>query len=529
MKAFFYPLIRGQKQNLRGRLAICLMIAGISLCSCNDFLEVSPNHVASESRQWNKLEDVRASLMGIYGLTRAAVAENCTHWICGDLRLGDFSVHNRSDLLAAVNNEMAKTYPSLTGISNWRRFYAAINAAAVFIENAPQVVGNDKAYSDANLRMDIAQAKAVRAFLYFYMARLWGDVPLITESYDNGSFPLMERTDKTTVINYARGELLEAIAGLPYLYGSSSNLYYGNSESYWRGMLFNKLSAYAILAHIAAWEGNYADTETHCAFILDNITRLGGSSTPLAIASLVSPEGLFGDPVRSPAEIDGRRIIGLTASFSDKEATQTGHIEELTLANPLVQKAYPDIYLTKEKLFAIFGDLADLRFGFDTIDYKYSTNYIYDMNADYPMFGKIKVVQNGIAADGDYAVFGSTLVFTRMEEIALLRAEALTALNRGQEAIAFLNLIRTSRGLRSLSLRNDFDYDNDLLMNAVFDERRKELMGEGWYWFDRIRKQKLLRDDPQFADLINNGGVYLPVAKDVIDRNPLIKQNEYWK
>lgn len=72
--------------------------------------------------------------MGVYGLTRAALADNNTHWICGDLRKGDFTVYKRSDLQAVSDNELNKPYDLLKKVSNWRRFYAVINAASVFME-----------------------------------------------------------------------------------------------------------------------------------------------------------------------------------------------------------------------------------------------------------------------------------------------------------------------------------------------------------------------------------------------------------
>jgi hypothetical protein len=498
-------------------------ILALLFCSCNDFLDVDSNHATSESNQWNKMEDVRAALMGVYGLTRAALSENNTHWICGDIRMGDFSIYDRIDLKAIADNDFRKSYPKIEEICNWRRFYSAINAASGLIENAPTVSDKDRSYSDESRRYDVAQAKSVRAFLYFYLVRMFGDVPLITESFDNGTFPHFGKSSAKMVIDYARKELLEAIPELPYLYGTSSNLYYGNASSYWKGVLFNKLSAYALLAHIAAYEGNYADAETYSSYVMSNATQIGATYT--ATANLCDATGLFG----TTSSLTGSRIIGFPASFDYREATATGHIEELTLASPFVQKIYPEIYISKEKLFSIFDNLEDQRFGIDTTTMQYSTHYIHDVNAEYPIFSKIKVIQDANASDGDYAVFGSSIIFTRLEEIALLRAEALTALNRSDEGLSYLNDVRALRGLKPKSLRNDFGYDNKLLLNSIFAERKKELLGEGWCWYDRIRRQKLLKDDPDFLQLIESGGIYLPISEDVISQNPEIEQNNYWK
>jgi hypothetical protein len=151
------------------------------------------------------------------------------------------------------------------------------------------------------------------------------------------------------------------------------------------------------------------------------------------------------------------------------------------------------------------------------------------MNADMPIFKKINIVQDGNNADGNYGVFGSAIVFTRLEEIALLQAEALIALNRGSEAITFFNRVRTSRGFKELSYKKDYNGDDVKLLKDIFEERRKELMGEGWRWYDQIRRQRLLKDNIEMLDLIENKGIYWPVSKDVLDANSLIEQNNYWK
>jgi hypothetical protein len=502
--------------------------------SCNKIVDLDSYHAASEEEQWNKIEDARSALMGIYGLTRAALAENNGHWINGDLRAGDFTVtkgaYNESQLRAIVDNKLSRPYPILEQLASWKRFYAAINAAAVYIERVPQILDKDRSYSENNLELDIAQARALRAFNYFYMVRIWGDVPLITKSFDNGTFREFPKTDAQTVLNYAKSELLAVLPVLPFEFGTSSNQYYGRNPEEWRGMVFNKLWVYACLAHISAWEGNYADVETYTKFILDNRTQISANFTTIESLVLPTTAGLFNSETN--ATLRGSKIIAFNfpaVSNNLAENTQTGHLEQLTLAYPFVQKPYPDMYISKDSLYAIFDEMDDFRFGIDTATMLYQTHYIHNMNADIPLFSKINVVKNGATSDGDYAVFGSALIFTRLEEISLLRAEALVALNRGSEAVTPYNAVRQTRGLGDKSYLKDFEQDDAKLLEAIFRERRKELMGEGWRWYDLIRRQKLLRDDPTFLDLIEKGGVYWPIAKEVLQANAQIEQNSYWK
>ncbi|PCH70312.1 MAG: RagB/SusD family nutrient uptake outer membrane protein [Bacteroidales bacterium] len=509
------------KISIRLSLGFVLMIGlTIYLSSCNDFLDESEvNNAAGETQQWNTFADVRSAFMGVYGLTRTALAENNSHWMFGELRYGDFASYKRADLKAVINNKLNSTHKQIQNVSNWRRFYAAINAVSIFIKNAPQVVEKDIKYSEVNLKYDIAQARALRAFLYFYMARVWGDVPLVTYSYDNGSFPEFAKSSSATVLNYAESELSAVIEDLPFLYGVSPSSYYGKNDDYWEGELFNKLSAATVLAHIAAWRGNYVDVDAYTRYILNNLEHVNASYT--LVEDLTSSTGLF-------AEKSGSKLIGFSFGFENRETSESGHIEDLTLAYPLVQKSYPDVYVPMDTINIMFSETSDLRFGVDTTSMHFRSDYFYDINMPIPVFSKIKVVKDG-QGDGDYGIFASSLIFSRPEEIALLRSEAMVVLNLPEEALSILNTLRSNRSLKVLRYSEDFNEDKLLLLKEIFNERRRELIGEGWRWYDQIRCQKIIGEDLELLELIQNGGIYWPVAQDVLNRNSLLIQNSYWQ
>ncbi len=502
-------------------LTCCLAITAVS---CDDFLDVDSHHAAGEKQQWQTLEDTRAALMGVYGLMRAAVADNNTHWVCGELRNGDFTANGRADLQAVIENDLNLNVPLVSSVADWRRFYAVINAASVFMENAAQTVENDQAYSEQNWEYDKAQVRALRALAYFYMVRIWGDVPLIVYSYDNGSFPQAGRTDAATVLAYVKDELLAVADQLPFMFGSSDNKYYHQDPTYWKGILFNRSSLFAILAHVSALQGNYADVETYTSYVLDHALDVDAETKYVPIADMVSASGLFNE---SNTKYAGNRLVAFNFPDDNNESSQGGHLEQWTLAAPYVQKSEPDLYVSRETLDDVFTDVRDLRFGVDTTTMSYNTNYI-DMNTVIPMFKKINVVQDGAAKDGNFAIFGSSIIFTRMEEMLLLKAEALIILNRPTDALLCLNELRAQRGLSQLSFKKDFNKEKMALLDEIFAERRRELMGEGWRWYDQVRRQKLRRDNPDFLQFIEAGGEYWPVSEEVMKNNPHITQNAYW-
>ncbi|MNL52553.1 SusD family protein [compost metagenome] len=128
------------------------------------------------------------------------------------------------------------------------------------------------------------------------------------------------------------------------------------------------------------------------------------------------------------------------------------------------------------------------------------------------------------SGDSDFSIFGSNLVFTRLEEMILLQAEAKVVLGQRDDAIKYLNQIKSARGLKPYISSSP----NDLL-EEIFLERRRELMGEGWRWYDQIRLAKIKKNNQTINDLITNGGIYWPISADVLSRNSKLQQNNYWK
>ena len=213
------------------------------------------------------MTDTRAALFGVYGLMRSALGENNTYWAVGDLRLGDFTVRVRDDLQAIRDNKLDESYPLIQQIANWRRFYKVVNAASVFVENAGKVLEKDDAYSETNYQYDVAQVRVLRALAYFYMVRMWGDVPLLKYSYDNGTFPEVPRTDVEIVLKYVKDELKAVAPLLPELLGAASDKYYGGDADKWRGWLLNRYSAYAILAPVSYTHLDVYKRQTSTTFL----------------------------------------------------------------------------------------------------------------------------------------------------------------------------------------------------------------------------------------------------------------------
>ncbi|ADY52088.1 RagB/SusD domain protein [Pseudopedobacter saltans DSM 12145] len=76
------------------------------------------------------------------------------------------------------------------------------------------------------------------------------------------------------------------------------------------------------------------------------------------------------------------------------------------------------------------------------------------------------------------------IIVTRLAEMYLISAEG-----QGMAGISRLNELRNKRGLSSISVTNDNQY-----LEAVLLERRRELLGEGFRWYDLVRLGRAQQD-----------------------------------
>lgn len=511
-------------------------VIAIGNFSCNKIEDVKSERLATEETNWKTLEDGKSNLMSVYGLLRSATVSDNGHWLFGDLRKGDFKITNRADLKAIVNGQLNASHPVINRLTNWRRFYAGINAASLYIERSKEILEHDPRYTKLNNDVDVAQARILRAFAYFYMTRIWGDVPLLTTSRD-GDFTALPRTSQERVLAFCTSELLEAAKVVPFRYGGTDpifpGLYYGANWPSWNGNVFTRLSAYIILAHVAAWQGNYQDAANYSKFVLDNQSSqyYVDGANPLDyidMNALTENQNNYSPFAYKRATV----MVGFPFEAGNGLATANGHIEQLILASPFIPKQVPEMFVPKDSINRIFTDPTDLRFSKDPVTKKYRTNYFYGYESERPIFNKIKVIYPSNTS-GNVTLFSSTMVFSRMEEITLLRAEALAVLGDTDGALTALNKACEKRGI-SYSLETYPD-----IIKAVFEERRKELMGEGWRWYDLIRYNRILKSEDVFVqkngqnmtfrEFERAGGIYWPVSQDVINANPTISQNLYWE
>ncbi len=126
---------------------------------------------------------------------------------------------------------------------------------------------------------------------------------------------------------------------------------------------------------------------------------------------------------------------------------------------------------------------------------------------------------DGATVLGKYINNGDTyhqIYVSRLAEMYLISAEGLGYNNGGAER---LNELRAARGLGALTITSEAQ-----MLERVLAERRLELVGEGFRWFDLVRTGKY----PATLGLDNKYTV-LPLPTRELDLNANLEQNELWK
>ena len=170
---------------------------------------------------------------------------------------------------------------------------------------------------------------------------------------------------------------------------------------------------------------------------------------------------------------------------------------------------------------------ADSRFWnmVDTVKLYYNSNRVSLAYASYTASGIQKCIKyspedvnkeydvsNGIYKS-KYEVLNTTsceqkLIFMRLANILLLRAEALNQEGRGNEALDIVNKIRSRSGYLKDAKTEVSASDKEAVENLILLERQLEFYGEGQRWFDLMRTGRLLEVmDPIYSARQEAAGV----------------------
>jgi len=335
----------------------------------------------------------------------------------------------------------------------------------------------------------LGEAKFIRAFCYFYLVNMFGDVSLVLD-LDYKANALLPRAPVAQVYEQIILDLKEAqeLLSIDYLQGDALTAYPSGSEERVRP---TKWAATALLARVYLYTGDNDNAATEASKVIDHATlyNLG----PLNQTFLKNNQEAIWQ--LQPVRIEANPNSG------------EGRLFVLPPSGPNTIDHF--VYLSPQVVNS-----------FETDDQR-KTNWVDSVIVDgttyyYPYKYKIG---NVAAPMQEYPTI------LRLAEQYLIRAEARAAQNNIAGAQSDLNIIRSRAGLPNTTAA-----DKTTLLHAILQERRVELFTEwGHRWFDLKRTGQLDAVMQVVAPLKGSSWkpyqALYPIPQEDLNRDPNLVQN----
>ncbi|WP_316794134.1 RagB/SusD family nutrient uptake outer membrane protein [Pedobacter frigoris] len=473
----------------------CIMLAG----SCKKFLDVEAVDRLGSNSFWKTKQDVESAVADCYGLIYDRLTVGPYHNLNGDIRAGEFICNGFPVFPTVAKNDLSNTaqlgnparyFGGL--LADWYPFYQSIAACNIAIDRL-----NDVAFlSDAEKARYVAEVKFIRAFTYFYISRIYGDVPLYTEAYDATRRP---RTNFIEVLNFCIKDLTETKDALPWQYDDPTN---------W-GVRASRASAEILMANCYMWIAGFDKSKQQLCWekTAEAVLRVKNSGyfdlLPIEDFKTIfkgrTRESIFEFSVNKNYGSE-TKYVSLGQWSTHSPVVNYGANSDGYYLASYVQKLYPENKPDKRR---------DVWF------------YLPYINNTTQMFLKYSNV-----TDVNNYLFDDNMIIFRYSGALLLGAEALANLGRDAEAIPLLDMVRKRAGA------TEYASSEGNLVDAVFMEEQKELIGEGVRWYDLIRTGRIT-DNTQCVDFLTPdqfaaGAWTWPIDPKARVNNPNITLNQYW-
>lgn len=525
-------------------LPIGLMV--VLLASCEKFLEEEPKNSTYNEVFWNDARSGNSAIAGNYALLRNALMDGFSgvgnrYYMYGDMTANmyigvnsDSYGHDQIGNGNYTSNYMVQSY------GNWTLFYKAIAMSNIILKEMPlvpeDVLIQEEDNPEAFRRKIMGQAYFLRAFTYFMLTRVWGDVPLVTEAYDDPiNAPQLPRSPRAEVLRQIEDDCHAAAALLEWGYRNASE----------RAVIANKGSVYALLAHMYLWRATTSDLSSNQPNMSDvhsadttvaTLLALGGySQADTANYHNVfigrSSEGIF-ELNMSENTLEGTNghigmkflnhnyipTYGADAAFFVKPNYLTSHFYELKAEWQWVW--HEDIWEWVWEEVAVNS--------LDTKDVRFRSNFE-SYSTDRPVCVKYSNVVFRNPGQELEPHLSNNMTLFRLSDMLLLQAEIALYQDNINKAVDVINNFREHYGASETSLLT-YDMSKEKVMTEYMLERGKELYLEGHLFFDLVRTRKCFDYVPWLTEArFRQGGFFWPVDPRLFSENRYLVQTAYWR
>ena len=513
---------------MKNKVIYALLILGSAFSSCKkDFIDRPSLDGTTLDNYYNSAEEVRGLTSTLYGLPWSGY-ENRAMDAIGDVMAGNQYTGGNDDP-PFVNFSVAAT--SVRIADTWKVFYKIGGWTSEYIKTLElkKAQGGNATFIDPA----IAECHFFRGVVYFYIARIWGDAPIVTnpgQTALSGDFNI-PRYFKKDVLRYAMEELLKAEAGLPEMdpvpgrltkwaaKGMLAKLYLYNKDYENAKIKAGEVIAsnrYDLFMDYGAMFNSSANNNNiESIFVIQH--QLTGN--PWGSANQKNPDRGPGNLQTSEASMWEMYIpsMDILSAYESGDKRRKWSIMEHGWSNPQ--------WKPKNSNAAYNSFMAN--------GYKYDTlQPVGEGGQKNPTRSNIAkyVVGPGAAYGGEPVLgmnSGINTMMLRYADVLLIYAEAVlgtNAVTADNSALAAFNKVRSRAGLLPKS---------EIKLADILHERRVEFAFEGDYWFDIQRqgfakaKQIIEAQNRGTADsplhvTFTESSMYLPIPAGEVLQDPAL-------
>jgi hypothetical protein len=493
----------------------------LSSTSCNKYLTLYPQDGTIKQEFWKNKEQVNSAVIGVYSsllagtnsTTGRSLAETLFLW--GELRADNLTLTGNSTVedQNIVNDNVLPT----NSICQWNKVYATINYCNTVLDFAPGVMAVDPTFTQAKLDAYRSEMLTIRALMYFYLVRTFGDVPLkLTSTTSDADLKQIGVTKQADILKQIVADLKTAESTAVFTYGDQASDK-GRVTKY----LVNTLQADVYL-----WMEDYQNCIDACDKVINSQHFGLIKGNTLFFQTLYvngnSNESIFEFQFDSGA--NGNANEFLTAMYSKARFTANANV----LAN----------VFTNSDPYGI--DLRGIGVSLN-INTGLIWKYVGIDNTQ-------KNVRTSTGTSAHWFVY-------RYADVLLMKAEACAWVGgRGADAMALIKQVRDRANALSATDESASVGDPTLpsaayaISTYVLDERDREFAFEGKRWFDLVRHGK--RSNFAHPEILTNAialvapanlvqsivskyqdhnSWYLPIYYLEIQNDPNLVQNSFYR
>ncbi|MEI6945586.1 RagB/SusD family nutrient uptake outer membrane protein [Paraflavisolibacter sp. H34] len=426
-----------------------MMIAAlVLLASCKkSFVELTSPTALPPENFYKTEADMKSALTGVYGSLRTIYN---SYYLLNEMPSDNTQSYSESEAGIGIWDKMTWNAATADISGIWNNHYNTIAQCNLVLEK----IGGVSFGNAATRAQYIAEAKFVRALMYFNLVRYFGGVPLVTKVITNDADAFAyNRAAVTEVFAQVEKDLKEAEAALPVAYAAAGD----------RGRVTSG-AVKAFLGKVYLQQKNYAAAEAK----LKEVTALSPATYELlpSYADVFSTANEYNKELLFSVQYSRAAVgLGEGSSFALWFAPQPS-------GNSIVSGGSTYSYN--------IGSL-DLYRSFESGDSRKSlvgvfTNGLSDSTKFYYYTKKFLDTPPSVT-DGE-----NNWIVIRYSDVLLMLAEVLNEQGKTSEALGLVQKVRTRAGLTT-----DTGLDQQATRALVKKERRTELCFEGHRWPDLVR------------------------------------------